>query len=149
MTILQRTLYDPAVAVSKDCSTLLAMTALDTVNLRLPVAAPPSGIVVVQMECVIEGATTYPQILLGVLESGVVLGRKAPRVTVSGTALATTRAVAIAEFTIGGLSPGTHFLDAAYGVEFGVASTGIKYGGPNDTTSDNAYGGFSFMVLAA
>ena len=43
-----------------------------------------------------------------------------------------------------GLSPGPLNVDAAYGVETLVASTGIKYGGPNNTTANDAFGGFAF-----
>jgi hypothetical protein len=49
-----------------------------------------------------------------------------------------------------GLTPSATLVwDAAYGVETVVASTGLKYGGPNDTTGDNAFGGFAFEVWSA
>jgi hypothetical protein len=34
-------------------------------------------------------------------------------------------------------------------VETVVASTGLKYGGPNNTTTNDAFGGFAFEVWAA
>lgn len=36
--------------------------------------------------------------------------------------------------------------DAAYAVETVVAATGWKYGGPNDTTVNNAFGGLQFEI---
>jgi hypothetical protein len=48
---------------------------------------------------------------------------------------------------VSGLTPSASLTwDAAYGVETGVASTGLKYGGPNDTTANNAFGAFIFEV---
>jgi hypothetical protein len=52
-----------------------------------------------------------------------------------------------AVFLVNGLTPGQEYVaDAAYGVETGVAATGIKYGGPNDTTANNAFGGVIFEI---
>ena len=41
-----------------------------------------------------------------------------------------------AEFVATGLAAGSTNFDAAYGVEVVVASTNIKYGGPNNTTTN-------------
>ncbi len=38
---------------------------------------------------------------------------------------------------------------AAYGVETLVASTGLKYGGPNNTTANDAFGAFQFEIWEA
>jgi hypothetical protein len=141
--------YDPSVAVSKATSSLLAMTAFDTTNARITFTAPASGRVLVRIRCAIEGATTFPQILLGVLEASTVVGRQAPMAVVGGSALATTRLVVEALFTISGISAGSHTYDAAYGVEVLLASTNIKYGGPNDSTTDNAWGGLAFEIWDA
>lgn len=146
MNLLGAALYDPAGAVSKATSSLLAMTALDTTNLRLTVTVPAHGFIRVRMSCMLEGATTFPQILLGVLVGATVKGRVAPQVTINGTAVATTFAVASAEFTITGLTPGSTVFDAAYGVETVIASTNIKYGGPDNTTTNDAFGAFCFEI---
>jgi hypothetical protein len=146
MNLLGSKLYDPAVAVAKATSSALAMTAIDTTNLRLTVTVPAHGFLRCKLMCAMEGATTFAQILLGVMSGSTVSGRIAPEVTIGGTAIANTRAVAVAEFTISGLTPGSITLDAAYGVEITVASTNIKYGGPNDTTTSNAWGGFLFEI---
>lgn len=153
MNLLAGTLYDPAVAVSEATTALLAMTALDTTNLRLTFTAPPSGRVFVRIRggC-IHGATTFPQILVGCIESspnaGTVRGRMPPQGGgFNGTALATTQHPVAVEYVVAGLTPGQVYVwDAAYGVEVVLASTGWKYGGPNNTTGNDAFGGISFEV---
>lgn len=148
MSCLASALYDPAVAVSKSTTAALAMTALDTTNLRLTFAVPSYGRVLVRLAGTLHGATTFPQILLGVLEGAAVRGR-VPPVLGGGNNAATTLNRVESVFTVGGLTPGQSLTwDAAYGVETGVASTGLKYGGPNDTTVNNAFGGFQFEVWA-
>lgn len=147
MGLLAGTLYDPSTAVNKVTTAALAMTALDTTNLRLTFTAPANGIVLVRLKGVIHGATTFPQILLGVLDGSTVKGRAAPRASVGGTNLATSFMVAESLFLVTGLTPSTSYTwDAAYGVETLVASTGLKYGGPNDTTGNNAWGGFTYEI---
>ena len=48
-------------------------------------------------------------------------------------------------FVISGLTPGAaQAWDAAYGVETGVTSSGLKYGGPNNATANDAWGAFIF-----
>jgi hypothetical protein len=63
------------VAVSAATTSTLAMTALDTTNLRLTFGVPVTGKVLVRLQGTLHGATTYPQILLGVLEGSTVKGR--------------------------------------------------------------------------
>lgn len=150
MACLGARLYDPAVAVVKATSALLAMTAIDTTNLRITFTVPTSGRVLVRLQSVVHGATTYPQILLGVLEGVTVRMRVTPMAGMAGTALATTQLPVEAVGVIQGLTPGASLTwDAAYGVETLVASTGLKYGGPNDVTANNAFGGFRFEVWEA
>jgi hypothetical protein len=150
MPLLASATYDPAVAVSKATTAALAMTAIDTANLRVTFNAPGSGKVLVRLQGVLHGATTFPQILLGVMSGATVVGRVAPKVTLSGTAVATTFAPAEALFVVGGLTPGAaQTWDAAYGVETLVAATGLKYGGPDNATANDAFGAFLFEVWAA
>lgn len=147
MALLAGTLYDPAVSVSKATTAALAMTAIDTTNLRLTFTAPANGAVLVRLVGTLHGATTFPQILLGVLDGSTVRGRVAPQAVLGGTAVATTMVNVEALFVVTGLTPSTSYTwDAAYGVETVVASTGLKYGGPNDATANNAFGGFVFEV---
>jgi hypothetical protein len=120
------------------------MTALDTTNLRLAITVPAHGIVRFRLAGVIHGATTFPSILLGVLNGATVVGRVAPVQSLGNTAVATALVSVEAEFTATGLTPGAMNVDAAYGVETVVAATGIKYGGPNNTTGNDAFGGFVF-----
>jgi hypothetical protein len=150
MALLAGVNYDPASAVSKATSSRLAMTAFDTTNLRLSFTVPPNGKVMVRLRCTLLGATTFPAILLGVLQSTTVIARIAPVGALLGTALATTRVTQEALFTIGGLTPGASLTwDAAYGVEILLASTNIKYGGPNTTSGADAWGGIQFEVWEA
>lgn len=150
MALLAGTLYDPSTAVSKATTALLAMTAIDTTNLRLTFTAPTSGKVLVRLQGVLHGATTFPQILLGVLEGATVKGRVAPAGNANGDLAATTFLTVEGMFLVTGLSAGTSYTwDAAYGVETVVASTGLKYGGPNNTTANDAFGGFAFEVWSA
>lgn len=144
MNIINAILYDPAVAATHTTSAAAAMSALDTTNLRLPVMVPLHGIVTFRIRCIIHGGVTFPQILLGVMNGATIVGRMAPRAAVGGTALATTFLNCDVEFTVSGLTPGSTDFDAAYSIETVTASGQIKYGGPNDATTNNAFGGFLF-----
>lgn len=142
--------YDPASAVTKSTASLLAMTALDTTNLRITFTAPQSGSVLVRLKCIVHGATTYPQILLGVMESTAVIGRSAGIGANKVTNVSTAQWGHEATFIVKGLTPsGSYTWDAAYAVQLVIASTGIKYGGPNDTTTNNAFGAFVFEIWGA
>jgi hypothetical protein len=140
--------YDPAAAVTKATTALLAMTAFDTTNLRLAsITVPSHGMLRWRIICAVHGATTLPSILLGVLEGATVRGRVAPMVG-GGNLVATGRYQHEATGLITGLTPGASVtLDAAYGVEVIVATTGIKYGGPNNTTTNDAFGAIVFEVF--
>ena len=72
MALLAGTLYDPTTSVNKVTTAALAMTALDTTNLRLTFTAPANGAVLVRLVGTLHGATTFPQILLGVLDGSTV-----------------------------------------------------------------------------
>jgi hypothetical protein len=147
MALLYGKLYDPAVAVTKSTAAAMAMTAFDIANLRAAFVAPPSGIVQVRIACAVHGATTFPTILLGVLEGSTVRGRFCPIGGVPGTAVATMAMPREAVVLVTGLTPGVQLTwDAAYGVETGVASTGIKYGGPNNTVANDAFGGIAYEI---
>lgn len=144
--LLAGKLYDPAVAVTKG-SAAAALTAFDTTNLRLTFTVPASGQVMVRIGATLHGAATMSQILLGVLEGTTVRGRYAPLGALTGTALATTFVPLEAAFVVSGLTPGASLTwDAAFGIETFVASSLIKYGGPNDTTVNNAFGGIAFEI---
>ena len=147
MAILGAATYDPAVAVTKATSALLAMTALDTTNLRLTFTVPSTGRVTVRLQGTLHGAATFPQIHLGVLEGSTVRGRVAPAGMVNGNLAATTFLTVETLFTVSGLTPAASLTwDAAYGVETIVAATGLKYGGPNDATANNAFGAFIYEI---
>ncbi len=148
MNLLAAANYDPTGgAVSKVTTSLIAMTALDTTNLRLAFTVPAHGMVHVRMSGVHHGSTTTAQLFLGCLEGTTLRGRASPTPNLLGTAIATTRTKLEVAYTITGLTPGAATWDAAYGVEI-VSSAGgaIKYGGPNNTTTDDAFGGFNFEI---
>jgi hypothetical protein len=148
MRLIAAANYDPVGgAVSKVTTSLLAMTALDTTNLRLAVTVPSHGMVTVKMSCIHHGSTTVAQVLLGVLEGATLRGRMHGNINILQTAIATSMIRMDVSYTLTGLTPGAVNWDAAYGVEI-VSSAGgaIKYGGPNDTTTNNGFGGFNFEV---
>lgn len=147
MALLAGKLYDPGSAVSKACTALLAMTAFDTTNLRLSVTVPASGNVLVRIRGVLHGGTVQVGVLFGVLEGSTVRCRAAPQgMLYTATGVATTLHVLTAEMLCTGLTPGTYNWDAAYGVETVGASMNIKYGGPNNATANDAFGGLTFEV---
>lgn len=126
------------------------MAAMDTTNLRIVFTVPASGRVLVRLAGVVTGATTYPQILLGVMQSSTVIGRVAPNGSTKGTAVASTHQTHEAVFVVSGLTPAASLTwDAAFACEVGIASTAIRAGGPNDTTTNNAYGAFCFEIWDA
>src|SRR5690348_11823299 len=122
------------------------MTAIDTTNLRLAITVPAHGMVRFRLAACVHGATTFPSILLGVMNGSTVIGRMAPVQSLGNTAVATAMVSVEAEFTVTGLTPGALNADAAYGVETVIASTGLKYGGPNNTSANDAFGAFVFEI---
>lgn len=144
MNLLNAILYDPATVATHNTTALLAMTAFDTTNLRLNVVVPSHGFVRFRIAFQITGATTFPQVHAGVMNGSTVVARVTPVCVVNGTAVATTRMACVADFVVGGLTPGSTNFDAAYGVDLVIASTSIKYGGPDNTTATDAYGAFVF-----
>lgn len=144
MNLLGAKLYDPTTAVNKVTTAALAMTAIDTTNLRLAITVPAHGLVRFRLAAVLHGATTFPSILLGVLNGAFIVGRVAPAQNLGNTAVATALVKVEADFIATGLTPGAMNCDAAYGVETLVAATGLKYGGPNNATANDAFGAFCF-----
>lgn len=150
MSLLAGVNYDPSSAVTNKATTgLLAMTAVDTTNLRLTFTAPANGSVLVRIRTQLNGATTSPAVLLGVLDGATVRARQAP-VYGRGTAAATQNVQLETLAVVTGLTPGTSYTwDAAYAVQTVVASTNIKYGGPDNSTGSDAWGGFGYEVWTA
>ncbi len=144
MNLLGAILYDPSTAVNKVTTAAIAMTAIDTTNLRLAITVPAHGKVLFRLGACLHGATTFPSIMLGVMNGAGIVGRVAPLQVLGNTAVATALVAVVADFIATGLTPGALNADAAYGVETLVASTGLKYGGPNNTTANDAWGAFFF-----
>jgi hypothetical protein len=151
MSLLAGVAYDPSTAASADASALLAMTALDTTNLRLVFNAPDNGIVLVRLKGTDHGSldTISPRYFLGVLDGATVRGRTFPDgQREAGTHNAMKRSGLDAAFLVTGLTPGNSYTwDAAYGVEEGQnAGSALKWGGPDNATGDDAFGAFCFEV---
>lgn len=138
--------YDPPVAASASCASSIAMTAIDTTNLRLTVTVPAHGMLYVKLRSAIS-AGSAPDIIFGVMEGATVRGRSPGQYGGFRSGYVTQNiGVVAAEFLITGLTPGASItLDAAYAVEF-TAVGDLKWGGPNDTTGGNAWGGFLFVI---
>lgn len=153
MALLAAKNYDPATAVSKATTAALAMTALDTTNLRATFTVPSNGAVLVRLQGTLHGgsATPFiPQVLLGVLEGATVRMRLAPAGLPNGTVGSATLYVTVeAMMVVSGLTAGASLTwDAAYGVEGIVAGSGLKYGGPNNATVNDAWGAFLFELYS-
>ena len=145
MACLGAVLYDPASVATKALSSLAAMTAFDTTNARITFTAPANGDVC-QDPGRCQGSTIAGATLLGVLDGSTVRGRQSPFIeSRSGTSGAAKGNEAV--FLVTGLTPSSSYtFDAAYGVETLLASTLYGWGGPDDTTTINAYGALSFEV---
>ena len=127
------------------------MTALDTTNLRLTFTAPANGRVMVRQNATISRGSAspwFPSILLGVLEGATVRGRVAPNGYPMGLVGSANMFLGVESFvTISGLTQGQSYTwDAAYGVEMVAAGSMLAYGGPNDATANNAFGGYVFEI---
>lgn len=152
--LLAATLYDPGTAASKSLGTLAAMAALDTTNLRLTFTVPPSGNVLVNMRGVASGVAnnTCAIALFGVMDGSTVK----KRVIAGGQQHSNSVAATSdhhgydASFVVTGLTPGNSLTwDAAYGVQVVLASQNLKWGGPNDASGNDAWGGFAYEIWAA
>jgi hypothetical protein len=148
-------LYDPAsIATTASLASLLAMTAVDTTNLRVtfntPASGPGSSKVLVRCRAVAHGSTSIAMGQIGILDGSTVKLRM-PAIGISqiGALLATD----FQPWDGAGLvsvSPNTTYnWDLAYGVESVAAATALKWGGPNDTTADNASGAAIIEVWRA
>jgi hypothetical protein len=133
-----------AAATTKSCSTLIALTAIDTTNLRCTFTVPASGKVYVRMGAHMSGGSATPffaGILLGILEGSTVIARQTPMYGTGTVGAATTFCKCEAGFVVSGLTPGaSKTWDMAYGVEVTATGCVLKIGGPNNTTTNDAAG---------
>ena len=141
--------YDPTTAVTKSLASATVLTAFDTTNLRITFTAPASGLVQVRIKAVcISGGVTFPSILLGVLEGSTVVFRASP---IGGTLGVYAATLYAPQEVLGvvAVSGGSHSFDAAYASESATGTTAIKYGGPNNATTQDAWGALQFEVWEA
>lgn len=149
-TLLGSVLYDPAVAVTKATTSLLAMTQIDTTNARITFTAPASGKILWRIKTVQHGSTTFGQTLLGVMDGATVKGRVAPIMGNPQTSVATACCSLHGSAVVSGLNPGNIYsYDAAYAVQVVAGAGGIKYGGPNNTTTNDAFGALCYEIWQA
>lgn len=147
MPLLAAIAHDPASAASASTATLSAMADIDAANIVLTFTVPSSGRVMVRLAGVITGATTYPQVLLGVRQGTTVVKRAAGTGAVRGTAVATTHLPIEATFIVTGLTSGASLTwKAAWGTEVAIAATAIRWGGPDNATTNDAWGAFCFEI---
>lgn len=144
MALLAGKLYDPAVAGTAATTAATAMAALDTTNLRLTFTVPSNGRVLVRMGCGLVGFTNSStiQVMLGVMSGATIMGR----------ALGATYGFRYIEtsFLVTGLTPGSsQTWDAAFSSDSNVASSGLRWGGPNNTLTGDAWGGFIYEIWEA
>lgn len=149
MSLLDRAAPDPAGVASASCASLTAMTALGS-TAQVTFTAPANGIVQCRMRGCIHGVASTPAILFGAKEitpsAGTLRGRIVPlgaKVTSANTVLHVREGLWI----VSGLTPGNSYTwQAAMGVETLVASSALKWGGPNDAVTNNAFGQLIFEV---
>ncbi len=147
MALLAGTLYDPGTAVSKATTSATVMTAFDTTNLRLTFTAPANGAVLLRVAAGNFGAASSPRVFLGVLDGATVKARmhgiNGLGTSVQAASINMNEVVCV----VSGLTPaGSYTWDAAYAVEATQASTNLKYGGPDNASGANAWGGAAFEI---
>jgi hypothetical protein len=151
-SLLASKLYDPAVAATISTSTTKAVTAFDTTNLRNTFTAPASGNVLWRIRTQLHGVLTNADCRLGILDGATVRGRIAPLQGRPQTALTSSCIGFEGSAVITGLTPGNSYtFDAAYTVDTTTTPPGggFKHGGPDDATTDNAFGATAFEIWAA
>ncbi len=147
--LLAATFYNPSTAATAATTSLTAMTAFDTTNLRLTFTAPASGRVFWRLRVQSHGVTAPAAVLLGILESSTVVARVAPVYSDVRTPGALAVNPMEGSGVISGVSAGSHTYDAAYAIQVVSSAGALKWGGPNDTTTDNAFGGAAFDLWTA
>lgn len=140
--------YDPATRV-QTAILLQAITAIDTTNLRVTFTAPASGVVSFVFGCALRVNSSIANgLMLGILDGSTIRWRAAAPVQSPTPGASTIRKTGVdVEGLIAGLTPGnTYTFDLAWGVEIDSSVPNIDFGGPNDTTTDNAGGAIEFEI---
>lgn len=124
------------------------MTAFDTTNARITFTAPSNGSVLVRLRVADKGSVSKPTVLLGVLDGTTVRARQTPISCIAGQGGVATPLIQYEIVSlVTGLTGGNSYTwDAAYGVQVAQASSNFGWGGPNDTTTTNAYGALSYEI---
>ncbi len=147
MNLLGAILYDPSSAGSVVTTSLTAMTAFDTTNLRLAFTIPTHGLVKVRLAVTHTASTTIAQVLLGIMDGSNIRARVSSQANLLQTAIASSQVKLEADFVISGLVAGAVSWDAAYAVQVVASASGVmKWGGANTNGGNNAWGAFVFEV---
>lgn len=135
--------YDPGTIVEKSLASIVAMTAFDTTNARITFTAPASGKVQAKGACLAYNtAAGRSAIYLGVLDGATVRLRQ---MALDHMTFETFTGKATMDGIIDGLTPGSSYtFDLAYGCE--QTGGALRYGGPNNTSGDDAAGALTFEV---
>lgn len=153
--------YDPGTIASKSVTSLLAPTKLDAgSNLSITFTSPgTSSWFYWRIRVVYTGASsTVGSVLLGLLESGTLVPTssggtpaiQAPKRNLPAPMLASSRTVLDASGCVTGVSAGSHTWDACYAVQLASSASGaLKWGGPDNTVSNDAAGAALFEVWQA
>jgi hypothetical protein len=127
------------------------MTAFDTTNARITFTAPASGKVRWREAVAFRPGASGSVIglMLGVLDGATVRARQTAdglRTIPTGSAVGQYNLV-YAEGIISGLTPGNSYtFDAAYSIKATAVAPDLAYGGPNNTTADDAAGALFFEI---
>jgi hypothetical protein len=147
------TVYDPSTAGALTLTADTAMADCDATNLALTITAPASQNIWWRARVVYTGASsTVGSCLLGIREGSSLVGgtRQGPRRSIAESMLASSATVLEASGFITGISAGSHTYKLAAGTQLAASAGGaLKWGGPNNTTANDAWGGALFEIWAA
>jgi hypothetical protein len=143
---------DPGTAETVQTTTASVMAAISTTNFRLTVTAPTSGRIACRIRGCWTGNTSLASFHLGVMEGSTIWGRQAAWANAGnvGAPAATDLYPVEAFLTMGGFTGGNSYvLDAAWAVETVQTSSNLKWGGPDNATTNDAWGGLTYELWAA
>lgn len=150
MPCLGAVLYDPATVQLKGSGFRQVMTIFDLSQATITFTVPSNGRVRVRIQVAQQGGSAPAHVLLGVIDQAtdLVKGRVTPKGHIRrGVGDENVVATLEADFVVSGLTPAASLTwRAAYGFETSVTGSQLKYGGPDDTTVNNAFGGLAFEI---
>ena len=143
---------DPSTAETVQTTTASVLAAISTTNFRLTVTAPASGRIACRIRGCWTGNTTVATVHFGVLEGSTIWGRQAAWTNAGnlGAPASTDLYPVEAFFVMSGFTGGNSYvLDAAWAVETVQTTSTVKWGGPNNATGNDAWGGLVYELWSA